>query len=95
MTIGVLLALIFSKYFYMASLTSYYTLYLIDRFHVSVQQSQMLLFVFLGSVALGTVHRRTARRPLRAQVHHLGFDPGRAAVHADPAARESVLDGGV
>ena len=53
--IGVLLALIFSKYFYMASLSSYYTLYLIDRFHVSVQQSQMLLFVFLGSVAAGTV----------------------------------------
>ena len=53
--IGVLLALIFSKYFYMASLSSYYTLYLIDRFHVSVQQSQMLLFVFLGSVAVGTV----------------------------------------
>lgn len=55
MAIGVLLALIFSKYFYMASLSSYYTLYLIDRFHVSVQQSQMLLFVFLGSVAAGTV----------------------------------------
>jgi FSR family fosmidomycin resistance protein-like MFS transporter len=53
--IGVLLALIFSKYFYMASLSSYYTLYLIERFHVSVQQSQMLLFVFLGSVAAGTV----------------------------------------
>jgi MFS transporter, FSR family, fosmidomycin resistance protein len=53
--IGVLLVLIFSKYFYMASLSSYYTLYLIDRFHVSVQQSQMLLFVFLGSVAAGTV----------------------------------------
>jgi MFS transporter, FSR family, fosmidomycin resistance protein len=53
--IGVLLALIFSKYFYMASLSSYYTLYLIDRFHVSVQQSQMLLFIFLGSVAAGTV----------------------------------------
>lgn len=51
----VLLALIFSKYFYMASLSSYYTLYLIDRFHVSVQQSQMLLFVFLGSVAVGTL----------------------------------------
>jgi FSR family fosmidomycin resistance protein-like MFS transporter len=55
LAIGVLLALIFSKYFYMASLSSYYTLYLIDRFHVSVQQSQMLLFVFLGSVAAGTI----------------------------------------
>ncbi len=55
LAIGVLLALIFSKYFYMASIGSYYTLYLIDRFHVSVQHSQILLFVFLGSVATGTI----------------------------------------
>ncbi len=55
LTIGVLLALIFSKYFYMASLSSYYTLYLIHRFQVSVQAAQLLLFVFLASVALGTV----------------------------------------
>jgi FSR family fosmidomycin resistance protein-like MFS transporter len=54
-TIGLLLALIFTKYFYLASLTSYYTLYLISRFHVSVRDAQLLLFVFLGSVALGTV----------------------------------------
>jgi len=55
LAVGVLLALIFSKYFYMASITSYYTLYLIDRFQVSVQHSQVLLFVFLGSVATGTI----------------------------------------
>jgi len=53
--IGVLLVLIFSKYFYMASLSSYYTLYLIHRFQVSVQTAQLLLFLFLASVALGTV----------------------------------------
>lgn len=53
--IGVLLALIFSKYFYLASLTSYYTLYLIQRFHVSVQTAQIDLFIFLGAVALGTI----------------------------------------
>jgi FSR family fosmidomycin resistance protein-like MFS transporter len=52
---AVLLALIFSKYFYLASLSSYYTLYLISRFHVSVQNAQIHLFVFLGSVALGTI----------------------------------------
>ena len=51
----VLLLLIFSKYFYLASLTSYYTFYLIKHFGVSVQSSQLMLFVFLGSVALGTV----------------------------------------
>ena len=54
-TIGILLVLIFSKYFYMASLSSYYTLYLINRFSVPVQQAQLLLFVFLASVALGTI----------------------------------------
>ena len=54
-TISVLLALIFSKYFYMASLTSYYTLYLISRFQVPVQSAQLLLFLFLAAVALGTI----------------------------------------
>jgi FSR family fosmidomycin resistance protein-like MFS transporter len=51
--ISVLLALIFSKYFYLASLSSYYTFYLIDHFHVSVRNAQLLLFVFLASAALG------------------------------------------
>jgi FSR family fosmidomycin resistance protein-like MFS transporter len=55
LAVSVLLALIFSKYFYLASLTSYYTFYLISRFHVSVRDSQLYLFVFLGSVALGTI----------------------------------------
>ena len=55
LAITLLLSLIFSKYFYLASLTSYYTLYLISRFHVSVQSAQILLFVFLGSVAAGTI----------------------------------------
>ncbi len=53
--IAVLLVLIFSKYFYLASLTSYYTFYLITHFHVSVEASQVYLFVFLGAVALGTI----------------------------------------
>lgn len=55
LTIAVLIALIFSKFFYMASMTSYYTFYLIDQFQVSIQSAQVLLFVFLGSVALGTI----------------------------------------
>ena len=53
--IAVLLALIFSKYFYLASLTSYYTFYLIDHFQVSVQSAQLHLFVFLAAVAVGTM----------------------------------------
>ncbi len=55
LAISVLLALIFSKYFYLASLTSYYTFYLMHRFGVSVQNAQLLLFVFLAAVALGTI----------------------------------------
>jgi FSR family fosmidomycin resistance protein-like MFS transporter len=51
----ILLVLIFSKYFYLASLSSYYTFYLIDHFHVSVQGAQLRLFVFLGAVAAGTL----------------------------------------
>jgi FSR family fosmidomycin resistance protein-like MFS transporter len=53
-SIAILLALVFSKYFYLVSMTSYYTFYLIAKFHVSVQESQYLLFLFLGAVALGT-----------------------------------------
>ncbi len=53
-TIVVLLMLLFSKYFYMASLNSYYTFYLIHRFGVSVWNAQMHLFVFMASVAVGT-----------------------------------------
>jgi FSR family fosmidomycin resistance protein-like MFS transporter len=51
----ILLALIFSKYVYLASLTSYYTFYLINRFHLSVQSAQLHLFLFLGAVAAGTI----------------------------------------
>ncbi|CAD0000465.1 MFS transporter [Flavobacterium chungangense] len=51
----ILLVLIFSKYFYMASITSYYTFFLIDKFHISIQQSQIYLFLFSGAVAAGTL----------------------------------------
>ncbi len=53
LAITVLLALIFSKYFYLASITSYYTFYLIEHFGVSVRNSQLLLFVFLASATAG------------------------------------------
>ncbi len=54
-TMMILGALIFSKYFYLASLSSYYTFYLMEKFHVSAQSAQLHLFVFLGSVAAGTL----------------------------------------
>jgi FSR family fosmidomycin resistance protein-like MFS transporter len=55
LSIAILLVLIFSKYFYLASMTSYYTFYLIHKFHVSVQTSQYHLFIFLAAVAAGTI----------------------------------------
>ena len=54
-SIAILAALIFSKYFYLASLTSYYTFYLMTRFGVSVRSAQLHLFVFMASVAAGTL----------------------------------------
>jgi FSR family fosmidomycin resistance protein-like MFS transporter len=54
-SIAILAALIFSKYFYLAGLTSYYTFYLMSRFHVPVRTAQIDLFVFLAAVAAGTI----------------------------------------
>lgn len=51
----VLLVLIFSKFFYLASLNSYYIFFLISKFHLSVQSAQLHLFVFLSAVAIGTI----------------------------------------
>jgi FSR family fosmidomycin resistance protein-like MFS transporter len=53
--IGVLIMLVFSKYFYLVCLSNYYTFYLIDKFQLSVQASQLCLFVFLFAVAAGTI----------------------------------------
>jgi FSR family fosmidomycin resistance protein-like MFS transporter len=55
LSIAVLMALLFSKFVYLASLTSYYTFYLMNKFHMSVRSAQVHLFVFLGAVALGTI----------------------------------------
>jgi FSR family fosmidomycin resistance protein-like MFS transporter len=45
----------FSKFFYLVSLSSYYTFFLISKFHVSVRTAQIYLFIFLGAVAIGTI----------------------------------------
>ena len=54
-SIGILIALIFSKFFYLVSLNSYYTFYLMNKFQVSVRSSQIHLFIFMGAVAAGTL----------------------------------------
>lgn len=55
LSIGILLVLIFSKYVYTASLSSYYTFYLIEKFGVTIKMSQILLFVYLLATAIGTL----------------------------------------
>jgi FSR family fosmidomycin resistance protein-like MFS transporter len=54
-SISVLLLLILSKYLYLTSITSYYTFYLIDQFHVPVPEAQIHLFLFTAAVAVGTL----------------------------------------
>jgi MFS transporter, FSR family, fosmidomycin resistance protein len=53
-SLGILVALMFSKFFYLASLINYYTFYLMNKFHITVQNAQLHLFLFLGAVAAGT-----------------------------------------
>ncbi|MDR1964682.1 MAG: MFS transporter [Planctomycetaceae bacterium] len=54
-SVAILLGLVFSKNVYTVSLTNFYTFYLIEKFHVSVQYSQFFLFIFLFAVAAGTI----------------------------------------
>ena len=67
--VAVLLVLIFSKYFYIASISSFYTFYLIEKFGLTVQSAQMHLFLFLAASAAGTliggpVGDRIGRKPV-------------------------------
>jgi FSR family fosmidomycin resistance protein-like MFS transporter len=55
LSIAILIALMFSKFFYLSSLISYYMFYLMNKFHLSLQSAQIHLFVFLGAVAAGTI----------------------------------------
>src|ERR1700733_1991546 len=68
-SIAILIALIFSKFFYLVSLNSYYTFYLMSKFHMSVRSSQIYLFIFMGAVAAGTliggpIGDRIGRKPV-------------------------------
>ena len=54
LSLGILIVLVFSKYFYLASMSSYYTFFLIEKFNLSVRDSQLHLFIFLAAIAAGT-----------------------------------------
>ena len=89
-TLAVLIIMLFSKVLYLASIGSYYTFYLMQTFGVSLQTSQLMLFVFLAAVAAGHIPRRSDRRSHRREIRHLGLDPRRPAVHAAPAASRAL-----
>ena len=74
--------LTFTKNIYMASLSSYYTFYAIEKFGVSVQESQLMLFLFLGASAAGLVLGGLFGDRFGAEDRDLVLDPRRAAVHA-------------
>ena len=93
MAIGVLVALIFSKYFYLASLTSYYTFYLIEQVRrLGADARRSHLFVFLGAVAAGTILGGPIGDRFGRKLVIWVLDPRRAAVHAAAALRQPVLD---
>ena len=84
-SLGILVLMIFSKYFFNACMTSYFTFYLIEKFGLSVQQSQYCLFAYLAAFAVGTL-----------QVRHPLLHPGRSPLHpghALPGAGGHAGDG--
>ncbi len=94
LAVSILLILIFSKYFYMASISSYYTFYLMQKFGLSIQNAQLHLFAFLFAVAAGTVIGGPVGDKIGAEICDLGLYPRRCAVYADFTLRQPALDGG-
>ncbi len=94
LAVSILLILIFSKYFYMASISSYYTFYLMQKFGLSIQNAQLHLFAFLFAVAAGTVIGGPVGDKIGRKYVILGLYPRRCAVYADFTLRQPALDGG-
>ena len=92
--IAVLIALVFSKYFYLSSITSYYIFYLMHRFALPHGYGADLSVRVSGSGGRRHIHRRPDRRPLRPQSRDLGFDPRCAALYAGAALCRARGDGG-
>ena len=91
--IAVLIALIFSKYFYLASITSYYIFYLMHHFACRRRRRRSACSSFLRAAAAGTVVGGPIGDRIRPQEGHLGLDPGRPAVHPGAALCRPAGDG--
>ena len=83
--------LVFSKYFYIASMTNYFTFFLMEKFSMSVQGAQYALSRSSRLRRRG-FHRRSGRRPHRAQIRDLGLDPRRGSLYADASLCRSDRD---
>ena len=79
---AILIALMFSKFIYLASFTSYYIFYLMDQFGLSTKDAQIYQFVFFAAVAAGTIAGGPIGDRLGRKLVIWVSDPGRAAVHA-------------
>ena len=86
----ILVIMLFSKYFFISCMTSYFTFFLIEKFGITVQQSQPICF------SRGTGHRdfarRVPRRPVRTKIRHSLFYPRCSPLHTRTAIPQSVLD---
>ena len=89
---SILLALLFSKNVYRASLSTYYTFYLIHKFGLGVQAAQIFLFVFLTSVAVGTLAGGPIGDRIGRNRGDLVLDPWRVPLHAGAALCRPDLD---
>ena len=94
-SILILVVLIFSKYFYLASMVSYLTFYMIAKFQVSVQHAQIFLFIFLFSVAAGTLMGGPIGDRIRKKICNLVFHFRCGTVHPSFTSCKSFLDGGI
>ena len=92
LALAVLIALIFSKFFYLSCMTSYFTFYLIGKFHLSVQSAQMHLFLFLFSVAAGTIVGGHLGDRFRPQICNLGLYSRRGTLYSAVTLCRSILD---
>ena len=95
LSMTILVALMFSKFFYLASLSSYYTFYLIAKFHVPVKTFAALSIPVLSFHCGRNDHRRSNRRQVRSAISDLVLHFGSLAVHVAAAVRESILDRGL
>ena len=88
----ILVIMLFSKYFFISCMTSYFTFFLIEKFGITVQQSQLCLFAFLAALAIGTLLGGFLGDRYGRKYVILFFYPRCSPLHTRTAIPQSVLD---